>query len=285
MHIDITWKGKASRLEWTGERVTLGGELTDTRRLEGAPAAVVEVTRSGPHLLLRTAEPHSLDSLLFPAHVWRLWAPGEQVSIGEHLRLTLVTVPGDGRESLGESTGTSALARHLLGDESEGLSPESASLVVLSGRDVGRRLILGRTGPLVLGRGRGAALALMDETISRAHLGFQLREGSWWVEDLGGPNGLFVDGRRWKTCALKRGAVLELGRVWLRFVEPVRDEPARDVPLPVPEPAEAAKGSGLQEAETPATTEPSPPAPSAAGWLRALIGLGGAAALIGAAWL
>lgn len=280
MHIDITWKGESARLDWTGERVTLGGGPADTRPLAGAPTTLVELTRSGPHPLIRTAVPHSLGGLLFPAHVWRLWAPGEFVSVGEQLRLSLVEAPGDGLDSAHE--GTSALARHLLGDEPETSLPGTASLRVLSGRDVGRRLMLGQSGQRVLGRGRGAALALMDETISRAHLGFSFRDGTWWVEDLGGPNGLFVDGRRWKQCALRAGAVLELGRVWLRF-----DAPARE-PAPSSSAPPAAAGSGASEPsgpEVPPVTRSQPPAPAAAGWLRALVGLGGAAALIGAAWL
>jgi hypothetical protein len=284
MHIDIRWNGLPSRLEWRGERVTLGGSPTDTHPLEGAPAALVELLRSGPHHLVRTAVPHALGPLLFPAHIWRLLAPGEDVSVGAALQLTRVEAPSDNRGPPCDGTGTSALARHLLGDGSEASPPVGASLVVLSGRDVGRRLILGRSGPLVLGRGRGAALALMDETISRAHLGFQHREGSWWVEDLGGPNGLFVDGRRWKTCALRRGAVLELGRVWLQFNEPVR-APEPGVQVPAVTLGDTPERPGQVVPEEPPVAQPVLPAPSAAVWLRALVGLGGAAALIGAAWL
>jgi hypothetical protein len=278
MDLEITWKGGRSvRLEWPGARLTLGGSPADTHVLPGAPAALVELTCSGPHRLLRTAVPHSMGALRFPAHVWRLWPPGERLIVGEHLQLGLLAGPHDAAGTAAQQT--SVLARHLLGDEEHVAGLESASLRVLSGRDVGRRLLLGGGCPVVLGRGRGCALPLVDETISRTHLGFEVREDTWWVEDLGSPNGLYVDGRRWRRCALRSGAILELGRVWLRFEVPGH------APTPPPAPVPPQEQPGLPEENASLPVEDPALRPAADRWLRALVGLGGALALIGAAWL
>ena len=275
MHMDLEWRGSARRIEWRDAGMTLGGDPSDTHLLEGAPAGLVALRQQGQHRLVRTCLPSSLGALSFPAHVWRLWSPGETLSVGGLQVSWPVETPT-------RAPGTAVLARHLL-CAGEAVPPRGTSLVVLSGRDVGRRLFLGRSGE-ILGRGRGATLALTDETVSRAHLGFRRHEGAWWVEDLGGPNGLFVDGRQWRGCALQDGAVLELGRVWLRFEEgsapPFAAEPAALLE------AQAQAPCSPTPTELPVTEDPRtpPPGPGAPVWLRAVVGVCGALALLGAAW-
>jgi hypothetical protein len=71
-------------------------------------------------------------------------------------------------------------------------------LVVTEGPDRDKAVSLG-LGPIVVGRGAEAGLALTDEYVSTRHARFVPRDGAWYVEDLGSTNGTSVGGSRVTT--------------------------------------------------------------------------------------
>jgi pSer/pThr/pTyr-binding forkhead associated (FHA) protein len=74
-----------------------------------------------------------------------------------------------------------------------------------------------------IGRDLDNDLVFVDATVSGRHTVINLREGAWWVEDLGSTNGTVVNGQRLRvgTPAIARsGDVIEIGGVRLRLVTP-----------------------------------------------------------------
>jgi hypothetical protein len=272
MDLDLEWNGRAVASSLGSAYATLGGGLQDTLRLEGARPGLLALERAGGLWTARAAEPVTFAGRPFPAHLARIWVPGEPLQVGG-LRCSWREPARGERRNLE----TAVLARQLLGS-GQLLEEATAGLLCLCGRDIGRRLVLGRHGG-VLGRSGQANLRLLDESISRAHLAFTRGPTGWWVEDLGGPNGLRVDGKPWRKAALAHGAVMDLGRVQLRFENappPAAASPAAAT-APVPGPG-----------ATSAVPTPLPCAPEGAGaqrrWLRTAVGLAGAATLLGLAW-
>ena len=273
MDLELEWNGQALSTSLTDGRATVGGGRTDSVKLDGARPGLLVLDRAGAYWIARVAKAPSFSGRPFPAHVPRVWLPGELLQVGT-LRCSWKRPAGE--EGL---RSTAVMARHLLGSAQLPHEAASASLLCLCGKDLGRRLVLGRTGA-VLGRSAQAQLRLLDESISRAHLAFARGPGGWWVEDLGSPNALRVDGKPWRRTALTHGAVLELGRVHLRFEAPGVATPPPVVPVaPLPE---------LPVARDVAPVPDRMPAPAVdeanARWLRAAVGLAGAAALLGLGW-
>src|SRR5512143_605007 len=72
---------------------------------------------------------------------------------------------------------------------------DRAYLIVLAGTNVGEMFKIGEH-DLVLGRGEGADVTVIDEGVSRRHASVRLIDGETWVEDIGSRNGTFVNGER-----------------------------------------------------------------------------------------
>ncbi|MBM4381425.1 MAG: FHA domain-containing protein [Deltaproteobacteria bacterium] len=277
MNLNLEWNGQASAPALDGHRVTLGGGRQDSLKLDGARPGLLTLERAGTFWTARAAEPANFAGRPFPAHVARLWLPGEPLQVGG-LRCTWRGAVASERGALE----TSVLARQLLGS-GQVLEAASPALVCLCGRDLGRRLVLGRHGG-VLGRSGQAHLRLLDESISRAHLSFTRGASGWWVEDLGSPNGLQVDGKPWKRAALVHGAVLDLGRVQLRFEAPGEAVARPPQPEAGPPPEQPA-GTGMRlENPTPGMPRARDTAAPQRRWVRTAVGLLGAATLLGLAW-
>ena len=107
------------------------------------------------------------------------------------------------------------LVRNLLG---EGGAP---TLEIERGPVIGaRRALAPPESSLVIGRGDEATWVIFDGDLSRAHV--EVRRG--WdgvrVLDRGSKNGTKVDGVRATEAALRDGALLELGRIAIRFRDP-----------------------------------------------------------------
>jgi hypothetical protein len=71
---------------------------------------------------------------------------------------------------------------------------------------------------ILVGRNPECSLVLDDDFTSGRHLRLFLREGSWWVEDLGSTNGTFLDAARLTTAQpVGVGSVLRIGRTALEL--------------------------------------------------------------------
>lgn len=69
------------------------------------------------------------------------------------------------------------------------------TLAVVGGSMTGATLPLGE-GPITVGRGADCTLVVSDDYASTRHARFYVRNGQWFVEDLGSTNGTYVGGMR-----------------------------------------------------------------------------------------
>ena len=69
-----------------------------------------------------------------------------------------------------------------------------------------------------IGRDAGNDVPLSDEAASARHAVLELRDGEWWIEDLGSTNGTLVNGTRIEHAErLRFGDELAIGRIALRL--------------------------------------------------------------------
>jgi FHA domain len=73
----------------------------------------------------------------------------------------------------------------------------------------------GDGGDLVIGRGFGSDVALLDGGVSRRHALLVCRGSAWVIEDLGSLNGTFVNGVSVGRCRLEPGDRIAVGEVLL----------------------------------------------------------------------
>jgi FHA domain/Domain of unknown function (DUF1707) len=74
-----------------------------------------------------------------------------------------------------------------------------------------------RGGRLTLGRSSGCELVFADDTVSRRHAALRLRDGRWFLRDLGSSNGTWVNGRRVYEAEVVAGDEVRLGAVSFRL--------------------------------------------------------------------
>jgi len=114
-------------------------------------------------------------------------------------------------------------------DDSPPAGPELGSLLVREGPGRGERLPI-RASVIHLGRGDHNDVVLDDSSVSASHAKLQLREGIWFLSDMGSTNGTLVEGEEVTTeLAVAPGATIRLGEMALLF------DPA-DVTVPQLEP-------------------------------------------------
>ena len=94
-------------------------------------------------------------------------------------------------------------------------------LVVLEGSET---ISPGTVMPLqpfsTLGRGPASTILLADTFISAEHASIALRDGRWWLEDLGSRNGTTLNDVRIESAvALSAGDEIGIGRIRLRLEE------------------------------------------------------------------
>lgn len=268
MQLEIIRNGTTERVELPEGTSLLGGGSDDSLRIEGLPPASLELRRDGARLLLRARQTVDIDGLPFPAEVLRLVLPGELIEVANGLRVRL---PGSESSPAPPSPKTRMVIRELL----VGLdlpSSTAARFTCLTGLDLGRSFPIAGDS-VVLGREPRAEVRIRDRAVSRRHSRVFRANGQFWVEDLGTPNGTFLNGVPvTRPTELRSGTVLEVGRTFLRFDEPVQLPP----PEPPAEQAMAPQPSPPTE-EAKVKTGPHRPHPE---WL--LIGMGAAFAVTGA---
>ena len=153
----------------------------------------------------------TVDDIWVPREVPRLLLPGERVRLGPDLTLSIVSEPP------GPALETAAMLRSFL---SESLPPHPSplpSLICLTGLDAGRVHPLGMK-TCELGRGMDMGIRIRDRAVSRIHARLSQHEGGYLLEDIGSPNGTFINGLRVRGATpLPPRCVLEMGHSLLRF--------------------------------------------------------------------
>ncbi len=100
--------------------------------------------------------------------------------------------------------------------------PYNTSLVMLYGE--GKEIVFPlKTNYTSVGRDVNNAIVLRDEKISKKHAGIIIEEDSYWIEDLGSKNGVYVNGKRvTHRERLYNGSLIKLGGSILKFRAGVR---------------------------------------------------------------
>jgi pSer/pThr/pTyr-binding forkhead associated (FHA) protein len=81
---------------------------------------------------------------------------------------------------------------------------------------VGERLALRASN--TMGRDAGNDIPLPDEAASARHAKLEVRDGEWWIEDLGSTNGTLVNGVRIERAErVRSGDEIAIGRIALRL--------------------------------------------------------------------
>src|SRR5262249_58029359 len=97
-----------------------------------------------------------------------------------------------------------------------------ARLVVLSSNFAGQEFLLDKA-KLVIGRVDDNDIVVNHRSISRHHAAVVREHGRYNIVDLQSANGVRVNGEEYGKVELRRGDLIDLGHVRLRFVEPGED--------------------------------------------------------------
>lgn len=273
MHFEFEHLGTATPFELPEGVHLLGGGAGDHVRLEGLPASLLTLRIENQRLMVEATRTFTVGGVMVPPGVPRLVLPDEALGLPEGMSLKVMAPGGDTERQVG----TVAVLKHLLMDTAEPPPSRAATLLCLTGADVGRSFALAEAST-ELGRGLEVSVRLRDIAVSRRHARIRHQEGTFVLEDLDSPNGVYLNGQRVETPSpLHEGDVIELGRTLLRFQAPVA-EPAPE-PTSTPPETQAEPPAGN---DTPATPpgDDVPERPRVR-WEWWLIGLGATLALVG----
>ncbi len=224
----------------------LGGGPDDDWNVAGLPSRGVRLElEDGAVTVEVSAEVQVHGENLLPGRR-RLLLPEERISWGPGSWLTLRAA----EPSPVPFTHTAQLVRGLLRGEAVDLGVAALALVALTGRDLGRTFFLtepGDGGAWELGRGEDVAVRLRDRSVSRRHARLSHRDGLLWLEDLGGPNGVTLNGQAVAgPIQLLDGDVVGLGYTRLKYRAPPASAGAKEslsLPRSEEEPAELVRDS------------------------------------------
>ena len=94
---------------------------------------------------------------------------------------------------------------------------DGRTLVVTAGSLQGTTLTLSQA-PVLVGRAPECTLVVEDDYASSRHARFYLRDGAWYVEDLGSTNGTFIGKTRLTTpTRIEIGVAVRIGRTVLEL--------------------------------------------------------------------
>ncbi|NPC68547.1 MULTISPECIES: FHA domain-containing protein [Corallococcus] len=230
MRFEFEHLGTPTPFELTEGHHLLGGGPDDHVHLEGLPPGLLTLRIGSGRLMVEAVRSFTVNAVRVLPGVSRLVVPGEVLGLPDGMCLRVLAEPS----APGRGVGTVAVLKGLLTDADTPPS-RAASLTCLTGLDVGRCHALAEA-CTDIGRGDGAALRLRDRAVSRMHARIRREDSGFLLEDLGTPNGVFLNGVRLEASArLADGDVVELGRSLLRF-QAAFDEAsgeARPVPRPV----------------------------------------------------
>lgn len=130
----------------------------------------------------------------------------------------LAAMPGVDADPAGRPVATAAAVAALTA------SADYGRLVVLSSNFAGKQFELSRP-QMIIGRTDENDLVINHRSISRNHakLVREPETGRYTISDLQSSNGVRVNGQDYGKVELRRGDVVDLGHVRLRFVEPGED--------------------------------------------------------------
>ncbi|MFZ5471198.1 MAG: FHA domain-containing protein [Myxococcota bacterium] len=265
MTLELSHDGERKRVELANGSMRLGGGAGDDIPVPGLEPAFLELTIEGERAVVKAREPIAFAGVLFPAKVPRLLVPGETVRLPQGIELRqLPAAPAT------EKPATAVVLKKLLADVVEPEHTAGASLTCLTGLDLGRRFPLDFARG-VIGRGYQVAIRIRDRAVSRHHARIVAAVGAYRIEDLGGCNGVYVNGKRvHRSAVLSPGDVVELGHSLLRFEGPR---------LSPPPPPQEASGGELDVDGSEAEPEALPAHRS--GWEWLLLGAGVTLAIAG----
>jgi hypothetical protein len=273
MHFEFEHLNTATPFELPEGVHLLGGGAEDHVRLEGLPDRLLTLRIEADRLMVEATRAFTVAGVMVPPGVPRLVLPGEVVGLPERMSLKVLAPAGDAERQVG----TMAVLKHLLTDLEEPPPSRAAALTCLMGADVGRTFALAEASTDI-GRGKEASVRLRDIAVSRQHARIRHQEGTFLLEDLDSPNGLYLNGQRVETAStLKEGDVIELGRTLLRFQAPMAEPPPPQKEEPS---AEQETAPASNDSPTAASSEETPEGsrPRGEWWL---IGLGATLALVG----
>jgi len=94
-----------------------------------------------------------------------------------------------------------------------------ATLFILNTDMKGKELSI-RGDDVTIGRESGADIVVNHTSISAVHASLTNDGGKYRIEDLGSSNGMKINGEYYERSVLRRGDIVELGHVRMRFIEP-----------------------------------------------------------------
>ncbi len=216
MNLELVQSDDVSLLELAEGEVTLGGGVDDQLLIEGLAPALLTLEVSAGQITVTAREAITIAHVLFPPRVARLLLPGESLGLTREVMLRVPRQAGaPDRES-----DTAQVLLALLRQVDASVPSRAASLTILTGLEMGRRFPLAET-ETEIGRGRQAHVRIRDRAVSRRHAQVRRTGDHYRVENLGSPNGLFLNGERLQQPRpLREGDLLELGHSVLRFEGP-----------------------------------------------------------------
>lgn len=264
MRFEFEHLGTPTPFELTEGHHLLGGGPQDHVHLDGLPPGLLTLRIDSGRLMVEAVRSFTVNAVRVLPGVSRLVVPGEVLGLPDGMCLRVLAEPSAPERGVG----TVAVLKGLLTD-ADAPPSRAATLTCLTGLDVGRCHALAEA-CTDIGRGDGTALRLRDRAVSRMHARVRREDSSFVLEDLGTPNGVFLNGVRLESPApLADGDVLELGRSLLRFQAAFDEASGKALPAPRPVVPEEAP----VEAATPRPPEGAPR--RLEGWL-----IAGAVALV-----